>query len=162
MIYLKEDIYYKKHFSPNSRKMKKNVLSTLLFLFIVITINAQKTDLIVGRWVFKKALNKEVDKAGLAFMQAEVIDKWKFIFKSSGKFETYMMKEKATGEWKLSSDSKNIILSGIEVGLKEFKILKSTKDELILKLGLGEFLLKRIKNKKLPTKTVIIAQPHKK
>ena len=125
--------------------MKKKILYTLLFLFIVTKINAQKTDLIVGQWIFKKALNKEVDKAGLAFMKAEVIDKWKFVFKSNGEFETYMMREKATGKWKLSSDSKNIILTGIEDGLKEFRILKSTKDELILKLGLGEFLLKKIK-----------------
>jgi len=125
--------------------MKKRILYTLLFLFIATNINAQKTDLIAGKWVFKKALNKEVDEAGLTFMKAEVIDKWKFVFKSNGKFETYMMREKATGEWKLSPDSKNIILTGIEGGLQKFKILKSTKDELILKLGLGEFLLKKIR-----------------
>ncbi|WBX75315.1 hypothetical protein PG911_11675 [Tenacibaculum ovolyticum] len=124
--------------------MKKRIFNTLLILFIATNINAQKADLIVGKWVFKKALNKEVDKIGLAFMKAEVIDKWKFIFKSNGEFETYMMREKATGKWKLSSDYKNIILTGIEGGLKEFRILKSTKDELILKLGLGEFLLKKI------------------
>jgi hypothetical protein len=125
--------------------MEKKVLYTLLFLFISTNINAQKANLIVGQWIFKKALNKEVDKAGLAFMKAEVIDKWKFVFKSNGEFETYMMKEKATGKWKLSSDFKNIILTEIEGGLMEFKILKSTKDELILKLGLGEFLLKKNK-----------------
>lgn len=124
--------------------MKKQIVSILLFLFIVINMNAQKTDLIVGKWVFKKALNKEVDQTGLTFMKAQVIDKWKFIFLSSGKFETYMMQEKALGNWTLSLDSKSIILSGIEGGKKEFKILKSTTDELILKLGLGEFLLKKI------------------
>jgi hypothetical protein len=125
--------------------MKNKILYILFFLFIGTNINAQKADIIVGKWIFKKALNKEVDEAGMAFMKAEVIDKWKFDFKSNGKFETYMMREKATGEWKLSSDSKNIILTGIEGGLKEFEILKSNKDELILKLGLGEFLLKKIK-----------------
>jgi hypothetical protein len=125
--------------------MKNKILYILFFLFIGTNINAQKADIIVGKWIFKKALNKEVDEAGMAFMKAEVIDKWKFDFKSNGKFETYMMREKATGEWKLSSDSKNIILTGIEGGLKEFEILKSNKDELILKLGLGKFLLKKIK-----------------
>ncbi|MDX6745792.1 hypothetical protein SHK09_03230 [Polaribacter sp. PL03] len=124
--------------------MKNKILFTIFFLFIGTNINAQKADLISGKWIFKKALNKEVDEAGMAFMKAEVIDKWKFVFKPNGEFETYMMREKATGKWKLSSDSKNIILTGIEGGLKEFKILKSSKDELILKLGLGEFLLKKI------------------
>ncbi len=68
--------------------MKKQIVSILLFLFIIINVNAQKTDLILGTWVFKKALNKEIDKAGLAFMNAQLIDKWKFIFLSSGVLET--------------------------------------------------------------------------
>lgn len=73
-----------------------------------------------------------------------LLDKWKFVFNSDGGFETYMMGEKATGEWKLSSDSKRIILFGVEEETFEFVILRSTADELSLKLGLGEFLLKRI------------------
>jgi hypothetical protein len=123
--------------------MKKKTLFTLILLFTIINISAQNSDLIIGKWVFKKAYNKNIDEAGLAFMKAEVIDKWKLIFKSTGEFETYMMGEEAKGDWKLSSDSKRIILLGVEGGPMEFEILKSTKTELALKLGLGEFLLKR-------------------
>lgn len=121
-------------------------LFTLLFLFVAININAQQNDLIVGNWIFKKALNENIDEAGKTYIKAEVIDKWKLVFKPNGKFETYMMDEKETGEWKLTSDSKSIVLSGIEDGPTEFKILKSTENELALKLGLGEFLLNRIKD----------------
>lgn len=119
-------------------------LFTLLFLFVAININAQQNDLIVGNWIFKKALNENIDEAGKTYIKAEVIDKWKLVFKPNGEFETYMMGEKETGEWKLTPDSKSIVLSGIEEGPTEFKILKSTENELALKLGLGEFLLNRI------------------
>lgn len=120
---------------------------TLLFLFVAVTMNAQKTDFIVGNWVFKEALNEDIDEAGLAYINSEVKDKWQFVFNPDGIFETYMMDEKETGEWKLSADSKNImIITGIEDGPTKFEILKSTQNELALKLGLGEFLLKRIRN----------------
>ena len=122
----------------------KKIIILLSFIFIAINLNAQKSDLIVGNWVFTKALNKEVDEAGLAYMKAEVIGKWKLNFKSDGKFDTSMMGEKTNGTWKFNSTSNSITISGIEGGPQEFKILKSTKNELALKFGLGEFLLTRI------------------
>ena len=117
----------------------KKTLIIILFLFLAININAQKSDLIVGKWVFTKALNKDIDKAGLAYMKAEIIGKWKLNFDSDGKFDTSMMGEKTTGTWKYNSNS--ITLNGIEGGPLEFKILESTENKLALKLGLGEFLL---------------------
>ena len=122
----------------------KKIIILLSFIFIAINLNAQKSDLIVGNWVFTKALNKEVDEAGLAYMKAEVIGEWKLNFKSDGEFDTSMMGEKTNGTWKFNSTSNSITISGIEGGPQEFKILKSTKNELALKLGLGEFLLTRI------------------
>jgi len=123
----------------------KKLLFTLLLLTIPINLYAQKSDLIVGNWVFTKALNENIDEAGLAFMKAEVIGKWKFEFKSDGKFNTYMMGQKANGEWKLLSEANILVLNGVEGGPQEFKILKTSKNELALRLGLGEFLLTRIK-----------------
>jgi hypothetical protein len=113
----------------------KKILILISFVFVSINLIAQESDLIAGNWVFTKALND---------MKAEVIGKWKFNLKSDGKFETSMMGEKANGTWTFDSTSNSIILSGIEGGPQEFKILKSTKNELALKLGLGEFLLTRI------------------
>ena len=114
-------------------------------MFLAFNVKAQKSDLIIGKWVFTKALNKEVDAAGLAYMKAEVIGKWKFEFMSDGKFYTHMAGEKARGQWKLNTASNTLVISGVDGGPQEFKILKSTENELSLKLGLGEFLLTRIK-----------------
>ena len=54
-----------------------------------------------------------------------------------------MMGEKTSGDWKLNSN--RLTIYGVEGGNQELLILKSTKNELALKLGLGEFLLTRIK-----------------
>ncbi len=122
----------------------KKIFILLCFLFIVINVDAQNSDLIVGNWIFTKALNKGIDEAGKAYLEAEVIGKWNLDFKSDGKFNTSMMGEKTNGTWKFDSASKSIILSGVEGGPQKFKVLKSTQSELILKLGLGEFLLTKI------------------
>tara|TARA_R110002020_G_C15768673_1_gene727920 strand:+ start:123 stop:359 length:237 start_codon:yes stop_codon:yes gene_type:complete len=77
----------------------KKLLIVIIFIFISISLNAQSSDLIVGKWVFTKALNKEVDEAGLAYMNAEIIGKWKFEFYSDGEYITFIAGEKASGKW---------------------------------------------------------------
>jgi hypothetical protein len=47
------------------------------------------------------------------------------------------------GKWTLTKDVKTIILNA-ENEKFELSILKLTESELILKLGLGEFLMKKI------------------
>ncbi|MEP5341776.1 MAG: hypothetical protein ABJL44_10460 [Algibacter sp.] len=95
--------------------------------------------------MFTKALNKDIDEAGLAYIKAEVAGKWKLNFKADGKFDNYLMGEKATGEWKMDLNTNSLVLIGIEGRDEELKILKLTENEMALKLGLGEFLLTRIK-----------------
>jgi hypothetical protein len=119
------------------------ILVVILFLFLAINLNAQKPDLVIGKWVFAKALNKDIDEEGLAFIKEEVVGKWKLNFKADGKFDNYMMGEKVSGEWKTHLNT--LVLMGIEGGDQELKILKLTENEMALKLGLGEFLLTRIK-----------------
>lgn len=74
----------------------KKTLITVLFFFIVINLNAQKPDLVIGKWVFTEALNKDLDENQLAYIKSEIAGKWKLHFKSDGKFETYMMEERTS------------------------------------------------------------------
>jgi len=98
--------------------------------------------LIIGKWTFKDAYNKDkIDKAGLAMLQSEVINHMTFEFAKNGKFEAYMMGENQKGKWKLTKDSKKIILIIPQGSSTELEILKLTKNELALKLGLGDFLM---------------------
>jgi len=122
--------------------MNKKTLTIILIAFTTITINAQSNDLIIGKWVFKDAYNKEkIDRAGLEMLKTEVINKMTFDFDKNGNFEAFMMGESQGGTWNLTKDSKKIILNTSDGPPAEFNILKLTKTELALKLGLGEFLM---------------------
>jgi len=120
----------------------KKTLFIILLMSSVLNISAQSSDSIVGKWVFTKALNESIDQAGMESLKTQVIGKWKFDFKTNGKYDTFMMGEKTSGNWELQDDI--LILNGAEGGPQRLKILKSSKNELALKLGLGEFLLTRL------------------
>lgn len=128
--------------------MRLKTVLTILLLSITINANSQIKDLIIGNWVFKDAYNKEkIDKAGLEMLNSEIINKMSFNFKSNGKFRAYIMGTKENGRWKFAEKSNKIILNISQGGPVELTILKLTKKELALKIGLGEFLMKRGKGK---------------
>ncbi|WP_308993726.1 lipocalin family protein [Mariniflexile litorale] len=120
----------------------KKILFTILLMFAVFNLSAQNSETIVGKWVFTKALNKGIDQAGMESLKTQVIGKWKFEFFANGKYDTFMMGEKTSGNWVLKDQT--LTLNGIEGDPQKLKILKSSKNELALKLGLGEFLLTRL------------------
>lgn len=120
----------------------KKILFTILLMSTILNLSAQSSDSIVGKWVFTKALNKGIDQAGMESLKTQVIGKWKFEFMANGKYDTFMMGEKTSGNWELKDDI--LTLKGIEGGPQKLKILKSSKNELALKLRLGEFLLTRL------------------
>ncbi|MCH4553556.1 lipocalin family protein [Aestuariibaculum lutulentum] len=120
----------------------KKLLILLLFVCISNTAFSQSNELIVGKWTFKDAYNKDkIDEAGLAMLQSEIINKMTFTFNHNGEFEAYMMGENQKGKWELTKDSKKIILKIPQETTTELTILKLTEKELALKLGLGEFLM---------------------
>ncbi|PCH74994.1 MAG: hypothetical protein COB98_09540 [Flavobacteriaceae bacterium] len=133
-------------------------LKTIIIIsLLVVTINnySQSRNLIIGNWVFKDAYNKEqIDEEGLEMLNSEVINKMSFNFKSNGKFDAYLMGEKVNGKWELTKNIKGINLNISEENLVVLIILKLTKTELALKLGLGEFLMERGKgtSRKLKSK----------
>lgn len=115
----------------------------LIFLVCSITTNAQNSELLNGKWVFKKALNKEVDKEGRKTLKSDIINKMTFKFDSNGEFSAFAFGQNMEGKWTISADLKMLSLStGKEKYI--FSILKLTESDLILKLGLGEFLMKKL------------------
>ncbi|WP_010179606.1 lipocalin family protein [Aquimarina agarilytica] len=129
-------------------------ITLLLFTFISLNTYAQKAEAIIGQWVFKDAYNKEnLDKAGLEYMNAEILNKCTFIFKADGQFESHIMDEAGTGTWKLNKETKKITVTNGQGYVSEFTILKSSKNELAVKLEMGEFLLTRGTNLNQVTST---------
>ncbi len=119
------------------------ILVTTFILFISLNAQSQNSKLILGKWVFKEALNKEVDELGRKTLKEQIINKMTYEFKSNGEFILFAMGKNASGKWSLANDQKSIIAI---VGKEKIviKIIKLTEDEMILKMGLGEFLMKRI------------------
>ncbi len=121
--------------------MNKRILTIIVFTLLTLAVNAQSNELLIGKWVFKDAYNKEkIDEAGLQMLKTDIINKMTFDFKQNSNFSSFVMGETMNGTWLLTKDSKNVILKTPD-GPFEFKILKLTKTELALKLGLGEFLM---------------------
>ena len=122
----------------------KKIITMSFFLLLSMTLSAQSTANLEGKWVFKKALNKEVDDLGRQTLKAEIINKLTFEFKSNSEFNAFAFGQNMNGKW--SFDKKTKLITLITSEKEEFKllILKLTETEVILKLGLGEFLMKKI------------------
>jgi hypothetical protein len=122
--------------------MRKILVFTFI-LFISLNAQSQNSKLVLGKWIFKEALNKEVDELGRKTLKEQVINKMTYEFKNNGEFIWFAMGENANGKWSLSKDQ-NSIIAIVGKDKMVIKIIKLTEGEMILKMGLGEFLMKRL------------------
>lgn len=120
----------------------RTLITVIFFLVFSLNMNSQNSHTLIGKWLFKEALNKGIDNAGRETLKKDVINKLTFEFKSSGVF-IWSGQETAVGKWSLSKDSKLIILE-IEKQKMEVIVLEFTQTRLALKMGLGEFLMAKI------------------
>ena len=120
----------------------RTIITVIFFLAFSLNMNSQNSQALIGKWVFKEALNKGIDKLGRETLKKDVINKWTYEFKSTGAF-IWSGQETAAGKWTLAKDSKSIILE-IEGQKIEVIVLEFTDTRLVLKMGLGEFLMKKV------------------
>lgn len=122
----------------------KKIITMLFFLVVSMTLSAQSAGNLQGKWIFKKALNKEVDDLGRQTLKADIINKMTFEFKSNNEFNAFAFGQNMNGKWSFNEKTKSITLITQEKEEFNLFILKLTETEVILKLGLGEFLMKKI------------------
>lgn len=117
---------------------------TIIFLLISsLNLIAQNYKPLNGKWIFKKALNKEVDDDGRKTLKSDIINKMTFEFMSNNNFIAFAFGQNMKGTWKISEDLKVIDLN-VDNEKIQILILKLNESEIILKIGLGEFLMKKI------------------
>jgi hypothetical protein len=121
----------------------KKLLALILILGFYTIGAAQSSDLIQGKWVFREALNKGIDKEGKKSLKNDFINKMTFEFKSNGKFVGVLFGTSESGKWSLSQNSKTLTLSASSDSFT-FQVRELSQKRLILKLGLGEFLMEKI------------------
>ncbi|MFT3795533.1 lipocalin family protein [Flavobacterium sp.] len=119
------------------------IIALVLFIGFLSTANAQSAKMLEGKWIFKEALNKGIDKDGRKTLKKDVINKMTLEFKGNGDFTGSLFGAPASGKWLLANDSKSLVLNA-EGEKFEFSILELTADRLVLKFGLGEFLMKKL------------------
>lgn len=119
------------------------LFTILAFIGIFTTVNAQNSELLNGKWIFKQATNKGIDKLGRESLKSDIINKMTFEFKSNGDFVAFAFGQNMEGKWAFSNNSKSIIL---DTGTDKFEliILELTNNRLALKLGLGEFIMSKL------------------
>nr|WP_315152102.1 hypothetical protein [uncultured Flavobacterium sp.] len=122
----------------------KKIIIMFFFLILSMTLSAQSAGNLQGKWIFKKALNKEVDDLGRQTLKADIINKMTFEFKSNSEFNAFAFGQNMNGKWLFNEKNKVITLITSEKEEFNLLILKLTETEVILKLGLGEFLMKKI------------------
>jgi hypothetical protein len=115
----------------------------LAFIGFYTTAHAQNSELLNGKWIFKEATNKGIDKDGRKTLKSDIINKMTFEFKSNGDFIAFAFGQNMEGTWTYNDNSKSIIL---DTGTEKFEMLitELTENRLALKLGLGEFIMKKI------------------
>jgi hypothetical protein len=122
--------------------MNTKIILILFFATFSSCVNAQNSELLKGKWVFKDAYHKEkIDKAGLKSLKKDIINKMTFEFKNDGDFIAYAFGQNMNGKWSMKENSKTILLTTDEKEKFTFVILEITKTRLGLKMGLGEFLM---------------------
>ena len=122
----------------------KKIITMFFFMIVSLTLNAQSIENLQGKWIFKKALNKEVDDLGRQTLKADIINKMTFEFKSNSEFNAFAFGQNMNGKWSFNEKTKLITLITSEKEEFNLSIPKLTETEVILKLGLGEFLMKKI------------------
>lgn len=122
----------------------KKIIKMFFFLLVSMTLSAQSAGNLQGKWVFKKALNKEIDDLGRQTLKADIINKMTFEFKNNSEFNAFAFGQNMKGKWSFNEKTKLITLVTPEEQEFNLLILKLTETEVILKLGLGEFLMKKI------------------
>lgn len=123
------------------------LLSLVFLLTFALNSNAQKTESLIGRWVFKDVYNKdELNTAELLALRLHVIGKLTVELNSSGEFSGYLMGERKNGTWS-NEESDTILLLTDDDEEIELTILELTKDRMVLKIDAGEFVMVRANRK---------------
>ena len=119
-------------------------IATLLYIFLLTnSFFSQIEDKLVGKWVFKDIYNKELlDEKTLYDIESSDLDNMFFRLNSDGTYSSYAFKNTTEGEWILTEGEESFVLK-TDITSLLVQILKIEDDELVLRVGEGEFLFSR-------------------
>jgi hypothetical protein len=119
---------------------------TLFFLGTVFSLNAQNSEMILGKWAFEDAAPEDkakMDSVGLKMLNMFFGD-LSLYFRKDGSYKMVMMGRADEGQWNWVKEPKSIKLNSNKGEGMQIDVLELTDMTLVIKLPKGAFVLKKV------------------
>ncbi|WP_205513418.1 lipocalin family protein [Longitalea arenae] len=117
-----------------------------LFLFPIglsLSVQAQKTDSLVGKWKYYDIYNKQIYDTNTLKIAKEYFSGMTFYFKANNHYKALVMNNPDEGVWSMNESTSKVRLTSYKGHSNESKILALNDDKLILSIGEGAFIMTR-------------------
>jgi hypothetical protein len=123
-------------------------MTKLRFLFLIpiglsVSVQAQKTDSLVGKWKYHDVYNKQRYDTATLKLAKEYFSAMTLYFKPNNHYKAFVMNNIDEGIWSTSDSCRKVRMTSYKGHSNESKILGLQGDQLILGMGEGAFIMKR-------------------
>jgi len=125
--------------------MKLKAIFTILLFLSVISVNAQRANLIKGSWKYQDVTEKEkLDSTSLQMLEM-FFSEITFDIKENGQYKAQFMGKSEEGVWKLNKDESRITFTSSKGPVNEMTIVEVNHNKLILNIGKpNSLILKKV------------------
>lgn len=117
-----------------------------LFLFPIglsLSVQAQKTDSLVGKWKYVDVYNKHRYDTATLKIANEYFGNMTFYFKANNHYKAFVMNNIDEGVWSLNEATSKVRITSYKGNSNESQIVGLDSNKLILTLGEGSFIMAR-------------------
>jgi uncharacterized protein YdeI (BOF family) len=123
-------------------------MTKLRFLFLIpiglsLSVQAQKTDTLVGKWKYYDVYNKQIYDTATLKIAKEYFGQMTLYFKPNNHYKAFVMNNIDEGIWSLNESTSKVRLTSYKGHSNESQIIGLNKDQLILTMGEGSFVMTR-------------------
>lgn len=125
-------------------------MTKLRFLFLLlipiglsVSVHAQKTDSLVGKWKYYDVYNKQRYDTATLKIAKEYFGAMTVYFKPNNHYKAFVMNNIDEGVWSLNESTSKVRITSYKGNSNESQIIGLSSDKLILTLGEGSFIMAR-------------------
>lgn len=123
-------------------------MTRLRFLFLIpiglsLSVKAQKTDSLIGKWKYVDVFNKQRYDTATLKIANEYFGSMTLYFKANNHYKAFVMNNIDEGIWSLNEATSKVRLTSYKGHSNESQILGLNADKLILTMGEGSFIMAR-------------------
>jgi hypothetical protein len=123
-------------------------MTKLRFLFLIpiglsLSVEAQKTDSLVGKWKYYDVYNKQKYDSATLKIAKEYFGAMTLYFKKNNHYKAFVMNNIDEGIWSMNESTNKVRLTSYKGHSNESQIIGLGQDKLILTMGEGSFIMTR-------------------